>query len=83
MYPLMIKSTYDWLFHYNPYNNLWNMFHKEDTVAYWNNSDFKHPFIRSKDLRTLEAILTETNGLEDKIIEKIKDLEKSTKTTNN
>ncbi len=66
---LMIKSTYDWLLHFNPYTQMWNLFHKEDTVAYWNGDDFKHPHIKSAHLDTLKNILDETSGLEDKIIE--------------
>lgn len=66
---LMIKSTYDWLLHFNPYTQMWNLFHKEDTVAYWNGDDFKHPHIKSSHLDTLKKILDETSGLEDKIIE--------------
>jgi uncharacterized protein YqjF (DUF2071 family) len=48
---------------------MWNLFHKEDTVAYWNGDDFKHPHIKSAHLDTLKNILDETSGLEDKIIE--------------
>jgi hypothetical protein len=68
---LMIKSTYDWLLHFNPYTQMWNLFHKEDTVAYWNGDEFKHPHIKSHNLDTLKSILEETSGLEDKIIEYI------------
>ena len=70
---IMIKSTYDWLFHYNPYSQLWNMFHREDTVAYWNGEEFKHPHNKSSSLDTLKHILDKTNGLEDKIIEYLKE----------
>jgi hypothetical protein len=48
------------------------MFHREDTVAYWNGEEFKHPHIKSSSLDTLKHILDETNGLEDKIIEYLK-----------
>lgn len=68
---VMIKSTYDWLLHFNPYTQMWNLFHKEDTVAYWNGDAFKHPHIKSHNLDTLKSILEETSGLEDKIIEYI------------
>jgi|TARA_R110000822_G_scaffold123928_3_gene258452 hypothetical protein len=50
---------------------MWNLFHKEDTVAYWNGDEFKHPHIKSHNLDTLKSILEETSGLEDKIIEYI------------
>jgi hypothetical protein len=45
------------------------MFHREDTVAYWNGKEMKHPHIKSGKLETLEHILTMTNGVEDKVID--------------
>ncbi len=66
---VVIKSTYDWLFHYNSYSQLWNMFHREDTVAYWNGEEMKHPHIKSGKLETLEHILNVTNGVEENVID--------------
>lgn len=73
----MINSTYGWLLHFNPYTQLWNMFHKEDLNAYWGTGKFKHPFVRSKDVKTLEKILLETKGLDENIVELLKELEKN------
>jgi hypothetical protein len=45
------------------------MFHREDTVAYWNGKEMKHPHIKSVKLETLEHILTMTNGVEERVID--------------
>jgi hypothetical protein len=45
------------------------MFHREDTVAYWNGEEMKHPHIKSGKLETLEHILNVTNGVEENVID--------------
>jgi hypothetical protein len=71
----MINGTYGWLLHYNPYTQLWNMFHRDDIEAYWGGKEFKHPLIKSKNSKTLEDILMKTKGLEEEIIKLLKELE--------
>lgn len=48
---------YDYLFHYNPHNGIWNAYKRDDHQAYWNGEDTKEPVLKSKDLNTIFYIL--------------------------
>lgn len=49
---------YNWIFHFNPYTNLWSAFRREDYAGYWNDPDDpKLMILKSTEFKTLIAIL--------------------------
>jgi hypothetical protein len=51
----------DWVFHFNPINNLWAAVPRETYNEYWN--DYKHSSVlRSKHLNTLLDLLHKSKG---------------------
>jgi hypothetical protein len=60
---LIPESSYmaDWVFHYNPYNNLWNAIPRDVYNEYWSNSQH-HAILKSKHLNTLLDMLHRTKG---------------------
>lgn len=61
----------DWLFHFNPYTQLWNAIPRNVYNQYWDNSQH-HLVLRSKHLNTLLDMLHRTKG----DVEMINDLTK-------
>ena len=54
-------SLYHFVFHFNPYTQLWAGIHRDDYLQYW--SDGGNPrIIRSKSLSTLQEIILRTGG---------------------
>jgi hypothetical protein len=51
------NKLYSWLFHYNPYQEQWNAFNREDSTAYWNNSKTIHSVYSAPEFHTLIEIL--------------------------
>lgn len=51
----------DWVFHYNPYTELWAAIPRDLYHSYWNN--FEHPrILRAKFLNTLVDLLHKSKG---------------------
>jgi hypothetical protein len=50
-------KLYNWLFHYNPYTEEWNAFHRDDAIAYWNNTKKIHPVYAAPEFHLLIEIL--------------------------
>jgi len=44
---------FEWLLHYNSYNNTWYAFHREDHQAYWNRGEMTHQLIDAKCVTSL------------------------------
>jgi hypothetical protein len=60
------SALYHFIFHFNPYTNLWSAVHRDDYLHYW--SDGNHPrVIRSKSIDTLQEIILKTGGEVSKI----------------
>lgn len=51
----------DWVFHYNPYNKLWNAIPRNVYNEYWSNHQH-HAVLKSKHLNTLLDMLHRTKG---------------------
>jgi hypothetical protein len=57
------QSLFNWIFHYNPWTNLWNAFPREKYLDYFNDpNDPKMIVIRSKDVKTLSEIIRKIGG---------------------
>lgn len=60
------SALYDFVFHFNPYTELWAAVHRDDYLQYW--SDGNHPrIIRSKSVDTLQQLIIKTGGDKSKI----------------
>jgi hypothetical protein len=62
----------DWVFHYNPYTQLWNAIPRAIYQIYWSNIELSG-VLRSKHLNTLLDLLHKCKG----DVEMIKDITKS------
>ena len=51
-----MEHLYDWLFHYNPYEELWYATPKEDYMKFFSGSD-KRGSLKAKDIDTLIHII--------------------------
>ena len=61
-------SLYEWVFHYNHYNELWSAFQRKDYVHYFNDpSDPNLVVIKSKEIATLIGVIRKIKGDPDKI----------------
>lgn len=52
---------HDWVFHFNPYNKLWNAIPRDLYTKYWDNCELKG-VLRSKDMSTLLELLYKAKG---------------------
>jgi len=48
-----VDNLYDWLFHYNHYEELWSAFRREDKEKYFNGELKSNQFHRAKNVDTL------------------------------
>ena len=55
----------NWLFHFNPYDNMWYAFTREDHTSYFNDGDCF--FIKSKHVSVLMEMLRLANGDKTKV----------------
>lgn len=51
---------YNWLFHYNGYENLWYGFTQDEKDNYFNGTDNK--YLKSKNIETLMFIIVKAEG---------------------
>ena len=51
----------DWIFHFNPYTQLWNAIPRNISTEYWSDSQHKD-VLRSKHLNTLLDMIHRTKG---------------------
>jgi len=59
---MLEEGFYNWLFHFNPYTQLWSIVHREDYKAYWSGGETKYPVVKSKDIKTLIYVVNTSNG---------------------
>ena len=52
---------YNWVFHYNPFTELWCAIHRDDYNAYWDSNDCKR-CLKSKNISDLKELLYKTKG---------------------
>lgn len=55
-----MENLYDWLFHYNPYNKVWNAFRRDESSQYFNGE--LENVLSSKNYNTLIDIIHKTDG---------------------
>jgi hypothetical protein len=55
------SALYDFVFHFNPYTQLWSAIHRDDYLHYWSDSSNTR-VIRSKSIQTLQEIIIKTGG---------------------
>jgi hypothetical protein len=55
------EFMHDWIFHFNPYTELWNAIPRNLYNAYWSNYEIKG-ILRSKDINTLLYLLHRGKG---------------------
>lgn len=58
-----------WVFHFNPYNKIWNAIPREHYLDYWS-GDNDDKIIKSHSIDTLIEIILKTNG-DNKLIKKL------------
>lgn len=64
------QSLFNWIFHFNPWTELWNAFPREKYLDYFNDlEDPKMVVIRSKDFKTLAEIIRKIEGDPERIDE--------------
>jgi hypothetical protein len=57
---------YNWVFHYNPFTELWIAIHRDDYMKYWDKLDCNR-CIKSKNISDLKDLLYKTKGDVDEI----------------
>jgi hypothetical protein len=57
---------YNWVFHFNPYTELWVAIHRDDYMKYWDKLDCQR-CIKSKNISDLKDLLYKTKGDVDEI----------------
>jgi hypothetical protein len=55
------KNLYQWLFHFNPYKEIWFAFKREDYVKFFN-GDTEIKTVGSKNINTLIELVEKTDG---------------------
>lgn len=55
-----LEGLNDYLFHYNPYNETWSAFKREDSNSYFNGDAAEDKVIRSSSFSTLVNYITTT-----------------------
>ena len=55
------EFMHDWVFHFNPYTELWNAIPRNLYNAYWSNYNIKG-ILRSKEIKTLEYLIHRGKG---------------------
>lgn len=66
-----MEELHNWLFHYNPYKQLWFAFRREHASEYFNGTLTN--LLASKDHKVLVEILIKTDGDEKKMKKLLKD----------
>lgn len=67
------EFMHDWIFHFNPYTELWNAVPRHLYNAYWSNYNIKG-ILRSKEITTLEYLIHRGKGDID-VINKLLDID--------
>lgn len=52
---------YDYLFHYNPYEEVWSAFKREHKEKYFNGELAKDEVLKSKNIKTLAEYIIKTS----------------------
>ena len=52
---------FNWVFHYNPFTELWCAMHRDDYMQYWDKQDCSR-CIKSKNISDLKDLLYRTKG---------------------
>ena len=53
------NALYDYIFHFNPHEQLWYAFRREHANDYWNDKDTRgnERFLKAKDVKTLVGFI--------------------------
>ncbi len=51
------EVLYDYMFHFNPHDQLWYAFRREDANAYWSDRDSVKSLLKAKDVKTILGFL--------------------------
>jgi hypothetical protein len=51
------EVPYDYMFHFNPHDQLWYAFRREDANAYWSDRDSVKSLLKAKDVKTIMGFL--------------------------
>lgn len=51
-------SLYDYLMHYNPYEEVYSAFKREDSSAYFNGTETTYPVLKAKNIKHLIEYIT-------------------------
>jgi len=60
--PQKKEYLYDWVFTYNPYDNSWNAFKREEFPNYWGFENPPKSLIKSSSVNTILMILDRIKG---------------------
>jgi hypothetical protein len=52
---------YDYIFHFNPHEQLWYAFKRDEANAYWSNRESVKSLIKAKDVKTIMGFLQKEN----------------------
>ncbi len=55
------ECLFNWVFHYNPMNNLWNAIHRDKYNQYWDNTE-DNSIIKSTQISTLVDLIVKMNN---------------------
>jgi len=59
---MLNNGFYNWIFHFNPFTQVWSIIHREDYNAYWSAGKTKYPLVKSKDIDTLIYLVNSSEG---------------------
>lgn len=57
---------YNWIFHYNPFSEIWVAIHRDNYMEYWDNQDCNR-CLKSKNISDLKELLYKTKGSPEEI----------------
>lgn len=57
------SKLYDYILHFNPYEQLWYAYRREQANEFWNDNDRKEngKFLKAKDIKTLIGFINKTD----------------------
>lgn len=58
----MNEEMYDWLFHYNPYEELWYAFKRENKEKYFNGELAEKQVCKAKNVQVLIEFINKSKG---------------------
>lgn len=68
------SALYNWLFHYNPYDECWHAFVREDYIGYFGSVKALNPDFKSPKISVLTEIIVKCEGDPKRVAEYIQEL---------